>query len=291
MKKLLILGVFTIYALVGFTQVQYIGIVSDSCENYSSSYTAECYSNGSPSQGHTYLLFKDSILIAEGGGGLGCCCIEDIIPLTDTVIFTAINSQGIIYYIRTLDGGANWSEFDNVGAIDFTSSRFFSENTGYAMIGYFSYNNNLVIQRASDIKHRTIVYQTTFDTTIHHIYISDTLYGTPYCPDINEIVYKFIKDSTEIFVHVVFTEVISNINIIENKNDINVFPNPAHCSTTIELKNDCLIEIIDMFGKVILCQDLYKGQNILNIANFNPGYYFIRFKTKNGVINKTLIKL
>jgi len=291
MKKLLILLGFTTYVFVGFSQVQYIGVISDSCENYSSVYTDECHSNGTPSQGHTYLLFKDSILIAEGGGGLGCCCIADINPLTDTVIYAAINSQGLIHYIRTLDGGSIWTQFDNVGAIDFTSARFFSEHTGYAMLGYFSYNNTLVIQRASDIKHRTIVHQTTFDTAIQHIYISDTLYGTPYCPDINEIVYKFIKDSTEIFVHVVFSEVISGISNIENKYVINIFPNPSNSLLTIDVENNCLIEIIDIFGKVILNQNLLKGQNKLNIENFTPSYYFIRFKTNHEVINRTFIKI
>ena len=273
----------------GFSQVQYIGVVSDSCEDYNSVYTIEHVYNGTPASGTTYFIYQDGNLIGQGGGGLGCCHVEDLRPLTDTVIFAAINEQGLIHYTRTLDGGAHWTLFDFAGALTYKASRFYSENTGYVMRYYW--NNELHIKRISDIKPREIIYPTTLDTANPHIYIKDTLYGSPYCPDINEVVYQFIKDSTDIFVHIVFDVIISDISKIEDKIDINVFPNPSNSLITINIASDCTIEIIDMFGKVVLRQNLLKGLTKLNIEDFSPGYYFIKFKTEHGVINRTLIKL
>ncbi len=266
-----------------------MGVVSDSCENYNSNYSIQHIYNGTPSSGTTYRIFQDNISIRRGGGGLGCCHVEELRPLTDTVIFAAINNQGLITYINTIDGGANWSNFDFGGVLTNINSRFYTENTGYVM-RYYS-NDELHIKRISDIKPREIIYQTTLDTSITHIYISDTLYGNPYCPEINELVYKFVKDSTDIFVHIVFDVIISNMDNMEDKHEINIYPNPTYNYVVIDLENDCSLEITNIFGKIILKQSFSKGKEKLNLGNLKSGYYFLRLKTKNGIVNKTIIKL
>lgn len=76
---------------------------------------------------------------------------------------------------------------------------------------------------------------------------------------------------------------------------IKAYPNPAndwvHVEIPAELRNNALITITDLAGKVILSNSYIRSQNRidLNTSNFSSGYYFIEIKNKNYQSKTNLI--
>ncbi|MEM6517068.1 MAG: aryl-sulfate sulfotransferase [Bacteroidota bacterium] len=74
-----------------------------------------------------------------------------------------------------------------------------------------------------------------------------------------------------------------------NHKSISISPNPVHSSFVINIENfdnQMEVEIYDMSGKVLL-KSRYKN---INIENFMPGLYFVKFKLKNIVHNIKILK-
>ena len=80
---------------------------------------------------------------------------------------------------------------------------------------------------------------------------------------------------------------------------INIFPNPAHESVSIEFENTYLgninIRLIDMNGVTKKVESFKKDQPatsvFLNIKNLNSGTYFLLIQTGSQVLSKKIIKL
>jgi len=67
-----------------------------------------------------------------------------------------------------------------------------------------------------------------------------------------------------------------------------IYPNPANEIVNILNNNDLTIsniEIIDMFGRVVLCVE---GGNEINVSNLPQGEYFVKINTENKTISKKL---
>lgn len=79
-------------------------------------------------------------------------------------------------------------------------------------------------------------------------------------------------------------------SVTENKNiDLEIHPNPVnkklYVSSDIDLEK---IEIYSITGRMI--KQITGNRKCIDLGNIPSGNYLIRFKTKNGVISKTIIK-
>jgi hypothetical protein len=85
----------------------------------------------------------------------------------------------------------------------------------------------------------------------------------------------------------------------ELKHDISIFPNPSSGNTTIEISglvdNHAELEIVDLFGRVILREDMnasqYFAESFVDVSMFRSGSYLIRIKTGKSVYTKSFSKL
>ncbi|MDR0436996.1 MAG: T9SS type A sorting domain-containing protein [Bacteroidales bacterium] len=62
---------------------------------------------------------------------------------------------------------------------------------------------------------------------------------------------------------------------------IELFPNPAHNVLNVEAKNMKQIEIIDMFGRIVMKKDRCNDTERLDISNLKESLYFIRVTTSD----------
>ncbi len=80
-----------------------------------------------------------------------------------------------------------------------------------------------------------------------------------------------------------------NVNEINNSISFNIYPNPANSIVNIETNNITKIEIIDAKGTVIYTSSLIKGNNTVDIKNFDEGVYFVKLIFSDRVAIKQLI--
>ena len=72
---------------------------------------------------------------------------------------------------------------------------------------------------------------------------------------------------------------------------IEVYPNPAQNSLTINNKDYSGVTIINSLGSIVKNSTLVEGNNQLNISDLANGYYILQFTNDNTtVVNQTLIK-
>ncbi len=82
--------------------------------------------------------------------------------------------------------------------------------------------------------------------------------------------------------------------IAQNKTNMqfNLFPNPAHNQLNIETNKvtDMKIEVMDIFGKVVLTEN-YKGSNAsVNVSDLTAGVYFIKLSSEGNTLTKKFVK-
>jgi len=99
----------------------------------------------------------------------------------------------------------------------------------------------------------------------------------------------FHKSWNVIYINPVYNECDEDF-ISENsmENGFEVYPNPANEIVNILNNNDLTIsnvEIIDMFGRVVLCVE---GGNEINVSNLPQGEYFVKINTENTTLSKKL---
>ncbi|WP_299891047.1 T9SS type A sorting domain-containing protein [uncultured Lacinutrix sp.] len=76
------------------------------------------------------------------------------------------------------------------------------------------------------------------------------------------------------------------------KEEIKLYPNPIKKGSQVSFEglniNDIeLIEVVDFKANIL--QSLKPKSNSFNVAKLETGLYFVRFKTKNGIIQKRLV--
>ncbi len=74
----------------------------------------------------------------------------------------------------------------------------------------------------------------------------------------------------------------------ESSNNIIIFPSPAH--TTLQIKYDNSIQKIQIYNTqgILIFHGIY--QNNIDVSKLASGIYFIKIKTKSGVITKKIVK-
>lgn len=99
----------------------------------------------------------------------------------------------------------------------------------------------------------------------------------------------FHKSWNVIYINPVFNECDEDfISETSMENSLEIYPNPANEIVNILNNNDLTIsniEIIDMFGRVVLCAE---GGNEINVSNLPQGEYFVKINTENKTISKKL---
>lgn len=79
---------------------------------------------------------------------------------------------------------------------------------------------------------------------------------------------------------------------------LNIYPNPTNeiltieldASTALSITKNYKIEIVNIFGEVVLNQIASANNLSLNINNFKSGIYFIQLKINNSTVRKKIIK-
>ncbi|MEX0595212.1 MAG: T9SS type A sorting domain-containing protein, partial [Candidatus Paceibacterota bacterium] len=71
----------------------------------------------------------------------------------------------------------------------------------------------------------------------------------------------------------------SNINQL-NASPLQIFPNPSDAQITIKINKAGPIEIHNINGQLLLNTHIHEGENTLNLENFKPGIYFLKFEGK-----------
>lgn len=85
-------------------------------------------------------------------------------------------------------------------------------------------------------------------------------------------------------------------NYVENKPDINIYPNPATNEININLNNnsskDIIIDIYEPFGRLVQRENYYSQNDEikLNISSLQKGFYLMAINIDNKVITKKFIK-
>ncbi len=83
----------------------------------------------------------------------------------------------------------------------------------------------------------------------------------------------------------------SGINEIENKEEINIYPNPATNEITIETKEKGIIKIYNVLGEMLIeTKDTSTSSVTIDVSGLAKGIYFMEIKTEKGIINKKIIK-
>lgn len=80
----------------------------------------------------------------------------------------------------------------------------------------------------------------------------------------------------------------TDIPINQKENRLTVFPNPANDYLVLTTDEACVgsrIEIVDMYGKVLLMEPLKSTSMQLDISNFADGLYFLQLKQGNKTVD------
>ena len=173
-----------------------------------------------------------------------------------------------IYLTKSSDGGITWKE-----PVDVTPSDVWN---GMLECVYGS------MHHVVDDKVR-LIYQRDFEPGL-------AVRGDEDIPDNNDIVYL------EIDTVGLWSNTPTSINEIKDNFSLNLYPNPAINSTTLEVysdnNSDIEINIIDVLGKNVFSEKtkVYFGKNIktLDVSNLQQGVYFINTSINNNIISKKL---
>ena len=81
---------------------------------------------------------------------------------------------------------------------------------------------------------------------------------------------------------------------IENHlaNSVTLYPNPANDIVNVQctMYNVQLVEVIDVYGKVINTVNVTDNPTRINVSGLAAGMYFVRVSTEEGAVTKTFVK-
>lgn len=82
----------------------------------------------------------------------------------------------------------------------------------------------------------------------------------------------------------------SGINDLNSNDKLVIYPNPTNSNLNIEIENsDALVEVFDIFGKMILSQNHVNSQTIINLSSQSKGIYFVKVSADGRVYNQKVI--
>jgi len=82
-----------------------------------------------------------------------------------------------------------------------------------------------------------------------------------------------------------------NVNITDQKSNLDIFPNPATKELFIQAQGLFAVELINLTGKVVLKSAVSGSNTSLNISNILPGIYMVKsYCIENTTVQKVIIK-
>ena len=82
---------------------------------------------------------------------------------------------------------------------------------------------------------------------------------------------------------------LATTGIVENENNMTVYPNPATSVLNVNAEGYNTIEIVNMLGQVVYTANARNNMQI-NVSNYNNGVYFVRMNGANGTSTQKFIK-
>jgi hypothetical protein len=76
---------------------------------------------------------------------------------------------------------------------------------------------------------------------------------------------------------------------ISEKDDINIYPNPANKIVNIKTQNIESLKVINIENKIMDQKTVNNNSVQIDISNYNPGVYFIQGKTDKGIFTRKII--
>ena len=85
----------------------------------------------------------------------------------------------------------------------------------------------------------------------------------------------------------------ADINELEQKSYINIYPNPVNDKLYIETEAEIEeVVVYDVYGRIqnLRNSETQKLRNSIDVTDLNSGVYFIQIKTEEGNITKRFVK-
>ncbi len=72
---------------------------------------------------------------------------------------------------------------------------------------------------------------------------------------------------------------------------VQIYPNPAssHIIIEIEAESERAVDIYNLGGQLILSKELANNQVRISVSGWNPGLYFLRINTVNGIVTRKVV--
>jgi len=78
------------------------------------------------------------------------------------------------------------------------------------------------------------------------------------------------------------SDIILNVNELNNSFNVKVFPNPARDKITVECPQNAHVEILTLEGLMIQRVTAYENQTTLDLSALSSGLYMIKVTTDKG---------
>jgi hypothetical protein len=261
-----------------FSQWNYVGRINDVCSPTTSyNYT---FSNdfNVGAHGANYSLYRNGSPIKTGGGTMGCCSIDTLKVFTDSIVFLIINNAGIFQCYRTLDAGNTWTLFNGWADIEIADISILNKNTGYVLSrGVYFDKKRISIKRISDINSRYLIKDDTINISLTDVYLTDTIFGESYCPNVQNIGFKIQKNGININYHINISQIPLSITDYRQNKFIRISPNPTYDKLIIDCEETYSIIIYNNFGQRLRVLSMNKGRNTIDMSNYESGLYFLSF--------------
>ncbi|MBC8490566.1 MAG: hypothetical protein H8D45_31510, partial [Bacteroidetes bacterium] len=226
-KFLLIGYLLIVFPVVLIAQWQYVKKIADSCTpSISNNYSFYEWQVGN--HGGGYAVTRNGSVILTNEGSFGCCWVRALEPFTDSIVIFVQASKYPDQCSITVNEGNTWNCIDSWYDIYIQDWIFVNKNTCYFISkGYNWDGSRISIRRVSDIKSRYLIKNDSIDPAISIVELHDTIFGDPYCHDMDTIGFRILNDSIYIDFYIYLTKVPLAFNENSSSPFIKVFPNPV----------------------------------------------------------------
>lgn len=272
-------------------QWTYIERIDDSCTPVvTNNYTYSNYSSGAHGAG--YNILRNGVIVKSGSGQMGCCTASSLNVFTDSIVFIVINNAGIFECYRTVDAGNTWTLFTKWADINTADITILNEDTAFAISrGVYFDQKRISIERISNVRSRYLIKDEIINPLITDVYLTDTIFGESYCPNIQTVGFKIQQNGIDINYHIAIVKSPITAVDISLNDQISIFPNPTNDIFTIESDDIYIIRMFNETGLLISEKQLNKGNNVIDLSNYCKGLYIVNFyKNSNYFTTKKVIK-
>jgi hypothetical protein len=114
-----------------------------------------------------------------------------------------------------------------------------------------------------------------------------------YVPTVSGNYYVIVTDTSGCISdtsNIIFVLITDLGSLTSDINSVQIFPNPASNKLQIETTQKSFIEILNLQGQIIKSFNSYESHTNVDISTLARGMYFVKVKTKNGIIVKKFVK-